>query len=268
MNYKAKIIIFIILLAIIKIYHDNNKALLKNLSDEYFETQYDDIQIVIPRYNEDLSWINNYPFNEFPLIIYNKGLNDHFMYSQNIIKVINLPNVGRCDHTYLYHIINNYYNLPEVTIFLPGSINLPHKYERSEKLVNKVKETMSTVFACYIKEDQEYEDIDYSFAIDSYRAMNPINIELNTDYSMKQSETRPYGEWFKKIFKNHEKNRCVAWNGIFAISKKYILRKPISFYEDLIIQLNDHHNPEAGHYFERSWYAIFFPYDNDIFVSL
>jgi hypothetical protein len=90
------------------------------------------VEIVISRYNEDLSWINEYPFNQFEYIVYNKGDNDNFE-KNNVKKIINLDNVGRCDHTYLYHIINNYDNLSEHTIFLPGSSNMITKYTKAKK---------------------------------------------------------------------------------------------------------------------------------------
>jgi len=34
---------------------------------------------------------------------------------------------------------------------------------------------------------------------------------------------------------------------------------PITRYQHLILTVNDHFNPEAGHYIERSWGAIFYP---------
>ena len=65
------------------------------------------VEIVVARYNESLIWLNDYPFNQFEYIVYNKGDNENFV-KINVKEIINLPNVGRCDHTYLYHIINNY----------------------------------------------------------------------------------------------------------------------------------------------------------------
>ena len=32
------------------------------------------IEIVISRYNEDLLWLNEYPFNQFEYIVYNRKL--------------------------------------------------------------------------------------------------------------------------------------------------------------------------------------------------
>ena len=76
------------------------------------------IIVIVARYNEDLKWINTDPFNKFKYIVYNKCINDNFE-KNNVIKIINLPNVGRDCHTFLYHIYNNYYNLNDITIFLP-----------------------------------------------------------------------------------------------------------------------------------------------------
>jgi hypothetical protein len=82
-------------------------------------------EIVIARYNEDLSWLKKIP-KTIKITIYNKGL-DNIEYPS-----IKLPNIGRESHTYLYHIINNYDNLADQTIFCqgdsifhsPGFINL------------------------------------------------------------------------------------------------------------------------------------------------
>ena len=71
------------------------------------------IDIVVARYNENLDWLKDIPKN-FNIIIYNKGLED---LTRPFIKI---PNVGRESHTYLYHIITNYNNLADITIFCQG----------------------------------------------------------------------------------------------------------------------------------------------------
>ena len=83
------------------------------------------ISIIISRYNENLKWTLEYPYNKYKYIVYNKGNNDFFE-KKNVINVINLPNVGRESHTYLYHIITNYDNLKDINVFLPGSIDTNH----------------------------------------------------------------------------------------------------------------------------------------------
>ena len=65
------------------------------------------VKIIISRFNENLNWLQESPFNEFQYIVYNKGDNDNFN-KTNVVSIVNLPNVGKCDHTYLYHIVNNF----------------------------------------------------------------------------------------------------------------------------------------------------------------
>ena len=97
------------------------------------------IEIVVSRYNENLDWIHQYPFNQFEYIVYNKGFNEKFN-KKNVKKVISLPNVGVCDHTYLYHIVSNYdsCSLRPITIFFPGSVNMPNKINKAIEILNKV----------------------------------------------------------------------------------------------------------------------------------
>ena len=71
------------------------------------------IELIIARYNEELSWVKNVPSN-IKVTIYNKGKNN---ISNSFIK---LPNVGRESNTYLEHIMKNYDNLANITIFCQG----------------------------------------------------------------------------------------------------------------------------------------------------
>jgi hypothetical protein len=70
--------------------------------------------IVISRYNENIDWVKNIDTRLFDIYIYNKGSVIQEIPNCNII---NLNNTGRESHTYLYHIINNYSNLPERIVF-------------------------------------------------------------------------------------------------------------------------------------------------------
>lgn len=233
---------------------------LLNKSYEKFEskTMYDNQEIVISRYNEKLNWIEEEPFNRHPLIIYNKGGNSDFKKTSNIKEVVTLPNVGREAHTYLYHIINNYYKLADVTIFLPGSADLPNKYERSKKIVYKIEETNENVLACNI--DKNTHKNEYEFTLNSYKLSHEDNASLNKTTDVTPSNIRPFGKWFEKMFTNNEENNCISWNSIIGITKKNIMQKPISFYENLLNEVDKIDHSEEVHFMERSWYAIFYPY--------
>jgi len=67
-------------------------------------------EIVISSYKEDTSWISNIN-QDVKIYLYNKD---------NKSNTINLPNIGREAHTYLYHIVTNYNNLSDYIFFFQG----------------------------------------------------------------------------------------------------------------------------------------------------
>ena len=215
-------------------------------------------EMIVSRYNEKLEWLLEEPFNTYPVIIYNKGQNDDFTKTDMIKKVIPLENVGRESHSYLYHIINNYDNLSDNTIFLPGSIHLDDKKTKAINVLKNVSEKNIDIFHCDKVDDYESQK---DFSIDDYLSTSDDNKKLNTDSKIQISDVRPFGKWYQKFF-NDKKLDCLPYNAIFSISKATVLNRPKSFYEDLINEVNKHHNPETGHYMERSWAAIFSS-DND-----
>jgi len=217
----------------------------------------DQIQIVIARYSENLEWMKESPFKGHEYIVYNKGPNKDFHKSEDLKDVIKLDNVGREGHTYLYHIIHNYDNLADVTVFLPGSVELPIKHSRSKDLLRYIKENNRSALACSNETKKTVYDMFKDFQIDDYSSSNENNKTTNKDSSMKISDVRPFGNWYKTIFGEDAESKCFTMNGILAISKSDILKKPKSHYEKLITQLDDHKNPETGHYFERSWENVF-----------
>ncbi len=74
--------------------------------------------IVVAKYKEDIKWVESLrPM--FNIYIYNKDE------SNANVEYIHLDNVGREQHTFLYHIVTNYDNLDEVTIFAQGDPD-PH----------------------------------------------------------------------------------------------------------------------------------------------
>lgn len=84
------------------------------------------IDIVISRYQEELAWLKLFLkwYRIDRVFVYNKGPSPITGLPKNA-KVIPLTNVGRCDHTYLYHIIQQYHDLADVTIFLPAVFVTP-----------------------------------------------------------------------------------------------------------------------------------------------
>ena len=250
--------IVIIIIIIIIIFYLLNKYLdyLEDYEYENFIPDQDiDVDIIVARYNEDLKWTLYPPFNKYKYIVYNKGVNNDFE-MENVKKVIPLKNVGKCDHTYLYHIISNYDNLADINIFLPGSVDMPHKKRIAKRILKEIQLTNQAVFISYDVNDIKKKF--YDFRMSSYKTTYYKNSMLNQEITLKKSEIRPYGLWYSNLFGDIEVG-CFIYYGIFSIHKNDIIQHPKSRYETLIKDLSDHSNPEVGHYFERSWCAVFHP---------
>lgn len=215
------------------------------------------IQIIIARYNETLDWTLEYPFNLFKYIVYNKGPNQNFI-KDKVEQIINLHNVGRCDHTYLYHIVTNYDNLSEITVFFPGSIGTTkEKKDKSIKLLQNILKHKTAIFiASYVVSNLKITFKD--FILDNWTCTDPANSTLNPENNLCPAIIRPFGKWFQYHFGNIKVN-YYTFHGILSIHKLDIIKHPISRYQNLLAGVERHSNPEVGHYIERAWAAIFHP---------
>lgn len=94
-----------------------------------FKAYMKNIELVVARYNEDISWVDDF---EVPYKIYNKGeLNIKYPYTI-------LKNIGRESNTYINHIVLNYYNLYEYTVFLQG-FPFHHSKDTKDRILNNSK---------------------------------------------------------------------------------------------------------------------------------
>jgi len=224
------------------------------------------IEIVVSRYNENLDWINEFPFNQFKYTVYNKGDNDNFE-KTNVVNIIKLKNVGMCDHTNLYHIIKNYNSLSNITVFLPGSVHLKHKKEKAVIILKSIIQSNyknAYFVGCYlnsIKKEFQY------FQLDTYKGACEENNIKNKETSLFKCKIRPYEKWYEYFF-GETPGHWVTLSGVFSIDKRDIIKYPIERYQNLIETLNIHSNPEAAHYMERSWGVIFYPLNNTIKIQL
>lgn len=223
---------------------------------EEFDESNISIDCVIARYNESISWINMplfYNVNRF--IVYNKGKPLPFQLPYYVIEK-NIYNVGKCDHTFLYHIVTNYNNLADITLFVSGRADDPRKGPKICKTMNLVNKTHNTVIiGKYVK----VPDSIYNFTLDNYLSSNKENqINEGSIEEMELANIRPFGAWFNHHWPNKTVD-LVNYQSIFAIHKKHILQHSKSYYEELLEELSHDVNPEVGHYMERSWVMVFSP---------
>lgn len=204
-----------------------------------------DYEIVVAHYSEDLEWLKPYADHA---IIYHKWKEDKPKFP--VKKWIKLGNIWREWHTFMYHIVNNYENLPEYTLFFQWWIQ-DHKdtwdvYENIES---------------YISEVEKYE-----FSCSSILFMvrkNPQikhwwkRKEMLKNWSMQKAKY-PFNIFYKKIFKKSQPILLPFFYAAnFWVSKSKIQSHPIEFYKNILSLMPEHSNPEEWHYYERLWFAFF-----------
>ena len=221
------------------------------------------VDLIVSRYNEKLLWLDTYKENGLRYIqIYNKSTKPiecpKIENSTTQCKVHTIPNVGVCDHTYLYHIVHNYDTLADVTIFTPGSGDNDYKKDILDFTIKKALETKNTVMNVYTF-DVGVGEAMYKFTMPKYSLgmKNNFNGDVRED-PQELATVRPFGEWYSKNIPG-EQTKHGSFFGIMAISKEHIHRRTKSFYEGLLQQVNTHKFHEASHFMERSWSGIVHP---------
>ena len=226
-------------------YFEPNLVNSRRNTGRFFNEKLLDYEFVIAHYNENLDWLAPIANHTH---VYHKG-ND--LQPPPLPLLFNawerLSNVGRESHTYLYHIINNYDTLPEVTVFLQGDGQelsdelcfrhpMDYIYNIKKNVVCKVQQRLS----------------DWG-RIPHYGKWLEM---LNNGIIRRANLT--LGEFFEELFGYpHPVDFPSCPRGCFSATRDMIKKHPIEFYRKAISFVNDHTNPEEGHYFERLWPTIF-----------
>jgi len=145
-----------------------------------------------------------------------------------------------------------------VTVFVSGEGADPRKGPKIQRTFDRAWRTGNTVLEGTM---MNIHAICGMFQLDEYVASNPKN-QADAEGAMrtlKPAPVRPFGPWFKRLWPDLHRV-VVCWTSIFAVNRAHITHHPLAYYQRLEAMLNDHPNPEVGHYMERSWGAVFWPY--------
>lgn len=159
-------------------------------------------QIIIARYNEALDWTHK--LNKQNIVVYNKGSNID-------IECICKENVGREGETFLYHIVNNYDNLPDYLILLQGD-PFDHMHNiNPDNLQNQIDDLVNS----------NIDDIQQLFC----------NKHYENHYLFPSLKTR---EYYSFLFSGRIPDQTIfAAGGQYIIPKKNILSRPLQFYKKI-----------------------------------
>jgi hypothetical protein len=208
--------------------------------------------VIIAYYNENIDWISNIDTNYNDIYLYNKS--GKTLNINPIINVIELPNIGRESHTYLYHIINNYSNLPNECIFLQGN-PFDHSIPEQElfKIINNTDNTNNstekfiflTKFKLFLEKNQDSTFKEHGF----------LNSFWQNEHNLSSCIVKIYNELYPNFI-----STLFAPGALFLVNKENIYKNSLEFYKKCLnILLNSENltDPLEGHAFERLWYYIF-----------
>lgn len=181
------------------------------------------IHLVISRYNEDIDWVSKLEEINVTFDVYNKG-----NYINNSIQI---ENIGRESHTYLYYIVNNYNYLPDNVGFIQGN-----PFDHSPNMFSNIE--------IYKKNKDDF----------MYLSENIIKCDLN---GYPHHGGLNLFDFLKKIGIDYNYNEIIFGAGAqFIVSKEKILKHNVEFYEKILTFLNST-KPIESYKLERTWSIIF-----------
>ncbi len=187
-----------------------------------------DFQIVVMRYMEDVSWVENLE----NVIIYNKGNQ-----IQTKHKVVNLPNIGMFCASAFYHCVVNYENLADKTLFIQanpfdGDLETRLGITNTEESVKKMIDYYKYIPDGLVSSNPPFTHILHN------RYEQPFNWnQRHHDIFIKYTHT-----WQDFLDELIDPKRLINWrlptlffrNGHIALKKEAILSNPVEYYIKLL----------------------------------
>lgn len=240
MLYSVTIITIFILIFLVILFIILLKILLDNSvqNSDSVIADVSNIIIVCAKYKKNVNFLKKIPY---PHIIIEKGKD--------------VPNIANEATSYLYYIVTNYYNLPDVVVFI-------HDEDKSWHHEGKLTELLPTLINSFITNHDEY--VNFNNKLTDNRGL--IENEHHTHFwrDVFQKNIRGCKSIEKKL---PTKINCCAQ---FIVTKNRILCRPRQFYKSYYKWLmenttgegnGDSSNRFSGYmtsrYAEWSWDAVF-----------
>mmetsp|Transcript_66810 Transcript_66810/g.201701 ORF Transcript_66810/g.201701 Transcript_66810/m.201701 type:complete len:544 (+) Transcript_66810:79-1710(+) len=219
------------------------------------------LDLVVATYSANLDWVDA-TLRQMPgarLRLYCKG-----NVSQDP-RCIRMENVGTEEYAYFTHILDNWDNLADITIFTIDNMQNAAHYK-------------PTNWECLQGVVQRFNSAEKQGSFHGYHAVSYFPLSGRYDISkyhasageekvdLCRPSASPYGNWYRRFINPSDpwlrRVNCTtaSMHGIFAVTKDRIRRHPKSRYSDLLreVELCRGFNAfVAGHYMERSWAPMF-----------
>lgn len=224
--------------------------LLSVLGSQLLSVKRPTLEIVVAKYQEDVSWINEWvPFVD-KVTIYDKST-DPVKSPHPKVSVVQLPNVGREGHTYAHHFVEHYDDLCDNVVCTQGKYDDHLSRADFEALVRgREQPAANGLDIPWSSSPMKHFGwtVEHNFQTATMQPMQPCEMTMAkyflthvADDIVPEAELR---WWFGAIF------NAVATN---------VRRHPRSKYEGIRDSLAVGNNPEAAHMMERFWRALLVP---------
>lgn len=203
-------------------------------------------KLVIARYKEDIAWANKFESK----IVYNKFEGENL-----------LPNVGREAHTYLHHIITNYSDLDDISIFAQGNIIDHLDDDQYRKFEEAYYKGFKGPFMAFGHDGQDtvdnFEDYFKYVFFSKSGSVYPTDdvVTLCEHWHVKKAKLT-YDDAIKNLRVLPKQINC-KWAAIFAVKKEAIRNRSIDFYQRLMKTVDLDNAPLGAHFLERTWSCLF-----------
>lgn len=207
----------------------------------------DNLQVVVTKYKEDIDWLGDHD----NVKIYQKV--NYLSTIYTLYNVTYLPNYGKDAYSHLYHIVHNYDNLADYTLFTQADPFQHDPHFSVDKFKNK------EFFGVCERFGNWCGTLDMPF-----HGWGRIIHHDKWLREIESGELTPakttYGEYWDRYIKKPkpDPNTMVWYHGIiFSVSKEKILQHSKQYYIDLLSTVDGDKNNEEIHYLERSIHYIF-----------
>ena len=151
-------------------------------------------------------------------------------------------NVGRCDHTFLHHLVHHYDALPAVLVFVSGDGDDARKGPKIHRVLRWALDYRDTVLSGRRVADvhsmprlvasggcMAHQQL-ASVCMDHHLSMNEVNrVDEGASTVLQPAPTRPFGKWYAQQFPELENVpiRILCYTSIFAVHRRHVQQHPV-----------------------------------------
>ena len=222
------------------------------------------LELVISACESSLDWL--LPIaqnNKYAISIYSKCSRDYDEMRLPGVTIEQLRNVGRCDHTYAYHIWKNYNTLKSTVVFMKDTSSDAYGSRFARVLTTDLKRlSAASEFTCQREPDYFTRSVWHNrrelwkFRLSDYTSNTRSKLEYSTANSSMYAFLKGVLSTIEFEALKARDYVPVCYGGAFSASSQRIHSVSRTTWMNIVHKLSGFESGEAGHYMERSWRAL------------